>query len=586
MSHPSAWQTHRQYAATAARWTADRWSKEAVRRRTLRADRKPLVRDARRALANARAMDPNGITPAVHTAERALATTKRSVPDPLWLFASKGVIVAAVGAYIGLPLVPGRVWAWSALAVTVAAVGAIVWAVTHRPPAPDIEPTAEEKALMKRLQPEHWREHAEQRGLSGTLTARPTLTESGIVCAIRLDGTWTATKLRGADDHVRALLGARTDLRIETKAGKKGGWAELTIRTRSAADGIDLTGWEPGAPWGIDAVTGETVMVPLGRRMLIAGTSGSGKSWSTRAILAEGSEYPDHRLVVLDMKRVEALNWEHRARTAVAPDDILTVTDELVAEMHERLALIPRGHDVVAISPQRPRITVFVDEGGELIAASSANKAHGRIIENLRTLARMARAAEIILVWATQKPTMSGAGAGIDSQVAGQITYRASLALSTSGEAQVVFGSDAIEKGWHAHELPMPGVALLRSSPKARPHHIRTRAFSPADVIALPNRPIWSRTATAASSAAPAAPLTLVKPPALAPAVPVATAPAAGSVDDRVLAALRSGAVRQADIATATGLPKGTVSKAVKRLTLAGHINRNPDGALTTNRAA
>ncbi|MFD5903159.1 MarR family transcriptional regulator [Streptomyces microflavus] len=586
MSHPSAWQTHRQYAATAARWTADRWAKESVRRRTLRADRKPLVRDARRALANARAMDPNGITTAVHTAERALATTKRSVPDPLWLFASKGVIVAAVGAYIGLPLVPGRVWAWSALAVTVATVGAIVWAITHRPPAPDIEPTAEEKALMKRLQPEHWREHAEQRGLSGTLTARPTLTESGIVCAIRLDGTWTATKLRGADDHVRALLGARTDLRIETKAGKKGGWAELTIRTRSAADGIDLTGWEPGAPWGIDAVTGETVMVPIGRRMLIAGTSGSGKSWSTRAILAEGSEYPDHRLVVLDMKRVEALNWEHRARTAVAPDDILTVTDELVAEMHERLALIPRGHDVVAISPQRPRITVFVDEGGELIAASSANKAHGRIIENLRTLARMARAAEIILVWATQKPTMSGAGAGIDSQVAGQITYRASLALSTSGEAQVVFGSDAIEKGWHAHELPMPGVALLRSSPKARPHHIRTRAFSPADVIALPNRPIWSRTATAASSAAPAAPLTLVKPPAPAPAVPVATAPAAGSVDDRVLAALRSGAVRQADIATATGLPKGTVSKAVKRLTLAGHITRNPDGALTTNRAA
>ncbi|MFL3869623.1 MarR family transcriptional regulator [Streptomyces griseobrunneus] len=585
MSHPSAWQTHRQYAATAARWTADRWAKESVRRRTLRADRKPLVRDARRALANARAMDPNGITTAVHTAERALATTKRSVPDPLWLFASKGVIVAAVGAYIGLPLVPGRVWAWSALAVTVAAVGAIVWAVTHRPPAPDIEPTAEEKALMKRLQPEHWREHAEHRGLSGTLTARPTLTESGIVCAIRLDGTWTATKLRGADDHVRALLGARTDLRIETKAGKKGGWAELTIRTRSAADGIDLTGWEPGAPWGIDAVTGETVMVPLGRRMLIAGTSGSGKSWSTRAILAEGSEYPDHRLVVLDMKRVEALNWEHRARTAVAPDDILTVTDELVAEMHERLALIPRGHDVVAISPQRPRITVFVDEGGELIAASSANKAHGRIIENLRTLARMARAAEIILVWATQKPTMSGAGAGIDSQVAGQITYRASLALSTSGEAQVVFGSDAIEKGWHAHELPMPGVALLRSSPKARPHHIRTRAFSPADVIALPNRPIWSR-ATAATSPTPAAPLTLVKPPAPAPTVPVATAPAAGSVDDRVLAALRSGAVRQADIATATGLPKGTVSKAVKRLTLSGHITRNPDGALTTNRAA
>lgn len=581
MSHASAWQTHRQYSATAARWTADRWRKEADRRHTLRAERKPLVRDARKALAAAKALDPQGITTAVHTAERALATTKRRVPDPLWLFASKSAMAAAVAGYVGLPLVPDRVWLWSAVAVAVAAVGAIVWAVTHRPAAPDIEPTPEESALLGRLQPEHWREHAEQRGLAGTLTARPTLTESGIVCAVRLDGTWTAGKLRSAEDHVRALLGARTDLRIETKAGKKGGWAELTIRTRSAADGIDLTGWYPGAPWGIDSVTGEPVMVPLGRRMLIAGTSGAGKSWSTRAILAEGSEYADHRLALIDMKRIEGLNWNHRARVAVTPDEILDLTDELVAEMHDRLELIPRGQDVIAISPDRPRITVFVDEGGELIAAAESDrKLYGRIIENVRTLARMARAAEIILVWATQKPTMSGAGAGIDSQVAGQITYRASLALSTAGEAQVVFGNDAIEKGWHAHELPMPGVALLRSSPKAKPHQIRTRAFSPADVIALPDRPIWSRTA-AASSTGSGPTLTLVRQAPAAAADP-------DSPDARVLAIVTAAAVpvRQKDVAEKTGLPKGTVSKVVKRLTDTGHLVRLPDGGLTPPAAA
>lgn len=581
MSHASAWQTHRQYTATAARWTASRWRAEAERRQTLRAQRKPLVGDARHALAEAKAMDPQRVTPAVHRAERGLATARRAVPDPLWLFASKSAAAAAIAGYVGLPLVPGRVWMWSAVAVTVAVVGAIVWAATHRPAAPDIEPTAEERALLARLQPEHWREHAEQRGLSGTLTARPTLTDSGIVCAVRLDGTWTATKLRGANDHVRALLGARTDLRIETKAGKKGGWAELTIRTRSAADGIDLTGWYPGAPWGIDSVTGEQVMVPLGRRMLIAGTSGAGKSWSTRAILAEGSEYADHRLALIDMKRIEGLNWNHRARVAVTPDEILDLTDELVAEMHDRLKLIPRGQDVIAISPDRPRITVFVDEGGELIAAAESDRRlYGRIIENVRTLARMARAAEIILVWATQKPTMSGAGAGIDSQVAGQITYRASLALSTAGEAQVVFGNDAIEKGWHAHELPMPGVALLRSSPKARPHQIRTRAFSPADVIALPDRPIWSRTA-AASSAGSGPTLTLVKQPASAAADP-------DGPDARVLAAVASAGqpIRQKDVADQTGLPKGTVSKAVKRLTDAGQLLRLPDGGLTPPAAA
>ncbi|MER5989362.1 FtsK/SpoIIIE domain-containing protein, partial [Streptomyces sp. NPDC001787] len=308
-------------------------------------------------------------------------------------------------------------------------------------------------------------------------------------------------------EEIRAMLGARTDLRMEIKAGSHGDRATITLRTRSAADGVELTGWTPGAPWGVDTVTGEPVMVPLGRRMLIAGTSGSGKSWSTRAILAEASEAADHRLVVIDPKRVEAINWEHRARTAITAEDVLDVTDELVAEMHERLGLIPRGQDVIAISPERPRITVFVDEGAEVITMARKKRAKGtaeepgdpdwsRIMENLGTLARMARAAEIILIWATQKPTMDAKG-GIDPQISAQITYRAALALSTSGESRVVFGEDATEKGWHAHELPMPGVAMLRSGPKAPPHPINTRAFSPADVIALPDRPVWHRSAVA-----------------------------------------------------------------------------------------
>ncbi|MFF3062806.1 hypothetical protein [Streptomyces sp. NPDC057909] len=122
MSHASAWQTHRQYAATAARWTANRWRAETDRRRTLRAERKPLVTDARKAVAQARAIDPQGVTSLLHRAERELATAKRRVPDPMWLFASKSAIVAAVAARVGLPLVPDKVWMWSAIAVTVAVV--------------------------------------------------------------------------------------------------------------------------------------------------------------------------------------------------------------------------------------------------------------------------------------------------------------------------------------------------------------------------------------------------------------------------------------------------------------------------------
>lgn len=454
--------------------------------------------------------------------------------------------------------------------------------------------TAEEQRLAQRLDPSWWVQNADARGLDGTVPTPAELTPAGLVSHVRLDARWTPKTFRAKTDEVRALLGARTDLRMEIKPGTHGDRATITLRTRSAADGIELTGWKPGDPWGVDTVTGEPVMVPLGRRMLIAGTSGSGKSWSTRALLAEASEAPDHRLVVIDPKRVEAINWEHRARTAITIEEVLDVTDELVAEMHERLALVPRGQDVIAISPERPRITVFVDEGAEVITMARKKRAKGhgeddpgdpdwsRIMENLGTLARMARAAEIILIWATQKPTMDAKG-GIDPQISAQITYRAALALSTSGESRVVFGEDATDKGWHAHELPMPGVALLRSGPKAKPHPINTRAFSPADVIALPDRPVWRRSESAPTGPDPdesARRLRLVKSQAPASEAP-APAPAAVATNrDRVLQAVRDGAWTVRDIADGTGLNKGTVSRELKALTASGSVRKTDDGRL------
>ncbi|MET7547663.1 FtsK/SpoIIIE domain-containing protein [Streptomyces sp. NPDC005500] len=447
--------------------------------------------------------------------------------------------------------------------------------------------SAEERRLASRLDPSFWVQNADARGLSGTVPTPAKLTPAGLVSHVRLDGRWTPKTFRAKADEIRALLGARTDLRMEITSGSHGDRATITLRTRSAADGIDLNGWEPGAPWGIDTITGEPVMVPLGRRMLIAGTSGSGKSWSTRALLAEGSEPVDHRLIVIDPKRVEALNWEHRARTAISPEDVLEVTDELVAEMHERLELIPRGQDVIQISAERPRLTVFVDEGAEVISMARKTRVKGtkdepgdpdwsRIMENLSTLARMARAAEIILIWATQKPTMDAKG-GIDPQISAQITYRAALALSTSAESRVVFGEDATERGWHAHELPMPGVAMLRSGPRAKPHPIMTRAFSPADVIALPNRPVWHRE----PSTPAVSPLRLVKESTTA-----TETPAPASNRDRVRQAVQDGARTLRDITDRTGINKGTVSREIKALTSTGALRKTADGGLTADEAA
>lgn len=588
MSHGQVWRTHRQYAATAARWTADHWRKEAERRRALRADRKPLVRDARRALATARAIDPEGVTPLRHRAERELRTAKRRVPDPMWLFATKTATALGVAGYVWLPQVSARVWVWSAVAVVAAVTALSVWIAVRERDTTDLKPTAEESALLKRLQPQHWKEHAEQRGLAGTLTGRPKLTEAGIVCAVRLDGTWTATKLRSAEDHIRALLGARTSLRMQIKAGKQGGWAELTLRTRSAANGDDLT-WTPERrSLGIDTVTGEQVTVPLGERLLIAGRSGAGKSVASRPLLFDASEGETNALVIIDLKRVEGRLWDHRARVASTPHEVIDVTDELETEMLDRLSILPKGQDTWTPTPDRPRITVVVDEGAEVMTVADkvpyeTETGDGKTrtvtrsaLPALESLARMGRAACIDLWWMTQKPTI---GDGIPKQIAPQIGVSICLAVRTPAEARVVLGEDAQAKGWNADELPVPGVALIRDG-KRKPDPVKVRYMDKSVVIALPDREPWSRSVAPTVKTAGAPTLTLITNAA------TETAPAVDGAAARVLKAIETAdePVLQKDLVTRTGLSKGAVSKAVKTLTTGGTVVRTSDGRLTATR--
>lgn len=457
-----------------------------------------------------------------------------------------------------------------------------------------LQPSQEERDLLHKLSPKEWMRVAEPRGLADVVSTGATLTASGIQAKLSLNGTMTVKKLASMEDAVRAALRIREKVRVEIRTGSAGGRARLTIRTRSAADGVELKGWKPGDPWGVDTVTGEPVFVPLGRRMLVAGTSGAGKSWSMRPVLAEASAYDDHRLVVFDAKRVEAALWQHRAACAVTADEMLDISDDLVAEMHRRLAMVERGRDTVDISPSTPRITVFVDEGAEAIALSKDvgtgedKVEYSRIIENLRTLARMGRAAEIIILWATQKPSLSGAGHGLDTQIAGQITCRASLCVATQTEARVVFGEDAGEKGWNAHELPMPGVALLRDGNTAKPHPIRTRAFSPKDVIALEDRPAWSPRASWTGATKADVELRKSVEGSEAPTVVMAAAVNLTGDDNKVSAddrdtqvyeaLLADPCVRLSTLAKKMGVHKMTVKRSLDRLEADGVVEKDGEG--------
>ncbi|MFE9381555.1 cell division protein FtsK [Streptomyces sp. NPDC006855] len=578
---------------TSARATASvaRSQRSAARR----ASRNPLSAARRSAAVADRAAHSHR-----KEARVSLTEAKRSYPSTLTATAVRAhtlhVLPAGVASWALSTPVDWTLWPASVSAGLVA-VNALALKLGRRKvqaTLPD-DLSAEERALMHRLDPSHWVQHADARGLSGTVTTPPAIRRDGIECEIRLDGQWTVKKLRAAAESVRALLGARTELPMLIAAASRGGWAVLRLRTRSAApDGI--IPWVPGGPLGIDMVTGDEVRVPLGLRMLIAGTSGAGKSTASRPLLFEASEGPLNVLVIIDLKKVEGRLWDHRARVASAPVDVAELVDELVDELNERLDVLPKGQATLVPTAERPRITVVVDEGAEVMShcqkvkvvtgytEKGAEITETRdALEGLDSIARMGRAACIDLWWMTQSPTY---GDGVPRQIAKQLSTRLGLAVESPTEARVVFGESAQEKGWKADELPMPGVAMLRDG-KRSPDPIKVVLMDDTQVVALPDQPIWTRdTATAGVPAAQPAErpaLRLVKDEAAAtPPAEVEAAPAAEPVSnrDRVLAAVRDGARTNRDVVDRTGINKGTVSKAVKSLVETGELVKDADHGL------
>jgi S-DNA-T family DNA segregation ATPase FtsK/SpoIIIE len=457
--------------------------------------------------------------------------------------------------------------------------------------------SAEERRLLERLDPSFWVQHAEERGLSGTLTERPEVTPAGIVCGVRLDGKgWSAKKLAAEADAVRALLGMKTETRMQITRGSHGDRAQIVIRTRSASDGVSMI-WTPEHDGiGVDEVTGEFVDLPLraGVHVLLAGRTGMGKSVSWRPLVMRAVLDDAWTAVVIDPKRQEAIGWQHCLRCIGQETDreerlerIYAMGQELTAEMHRRQGMATGATWVPDGRPENRNLLVVVDEGAAIVRMSK-QKQFSDVLDLFEELWSEARSVGFQFVWATQFPTKS---VGVPAAVKENMSAFLSLTVNPGEAERAIFGETAQQAGWLPSRLDgIPGRAMLQYG-KRTPDPLRLWHVTDGMVAGVPAADPWfspwSTDADApAESARPA--LRLVKgdgdfelaPPAAKPAaVPAPRSEAEQAVVDAVRTA--GTPVRQKDVATATGLAKGTVSKAVKALTEAGALVRAEDGTLT-----
>lgn len=196
-------------------------------------------------------------------------------------------------------------------------------------------------------------------------------------------------------------------------------------------------------------VSGEPVVTDLSTmpHLLIAGTTGSGKSVSIAAItscLAMSNSPRDLRLVMVDPKMVELIRFNGLphlyGKVETDLERILGVLRWVVAEMDRRYVVLEESssrnidtHNKKALRRKgaevMPRLVVLIDELADLMMSAPEQTEH-----NLVRLAQMARAVGIHLVLATQRPSTDV----VTGLIKANFPARISFAVASSVDSRVI----------------------------------------------------------------------------------------------------------------------------------------------------
>ena len=254
---------------------------------------------------------------------------------------------------------------------------------------------------------------------------------------------------------------ASTDIRILAPIpGKQAVGVEVPNKNRKMVKlGSIYSEPKPGASplvaWLGEGIDGKPVSADLAKmpHVLVAGTTGSGKSGCVNAILTSilmHSSPNDVRLVLVDPKQVELNHYEsvpHLLTPVVtSPKLAANVLQNLVAEMETRYGLLKDSMarniadfnkgQVKNEEPTLPYILCVIDELADLMMV-----APGDVETSIIRLAQKSRAVGIHLVLATQRPSTDI----ITGTIKVNIPSRIAFAVSSQIDSRVILDEGGAE---------------------------------------------------------------------------------------------------------------------------------------------
>jgi DNA segregation ATPase FtsK/SpoIIIE, S-DNA-T family len=211
----------------------------------------------------------------------------------------------------------------------------------------------------------------------------------------------------------------------------------------------------PLVAWLGKGIDGNPVWTDLAKmpHVLVAGTTGSGKSGCVNAILSSilmHASPNDVRLVLVDPKQVELNHYEHVPHlltpVVTSPRLAANVLANLIGEMESRYGIMGEARcrnlaelnraRVKAGEPQLPHILCVIDELADLMMVSPAE-----VEDSIIRLAQKSRATGIHLVLATQRPSTDI----ITGTIKVNIPARIAFAVSSQTDSRVILDQGGAE---------------------------------------------------------------------------------------------------------------------------------------------
>jgi DNA segregation ATPase FtsK/SpoIIIE, S-DNA-T family len=301
------------------------------------------------------------------------------------------------------------------------------------------------------------------------------------------------------DDLAYALAAEQVRI-LAPIPGKQAVGVEVPNRVRKMVHLGDVfqeapRGWSPLSVWLGKDIAGKAIGTDLAKQphILIAGTTGSGKSGCVNAMLSSvllRSSPNEVRMVLVDPKRVELNHYEgvpHLLTPVVtSPRLAANVLGNLIKEMEERYGVMSRAktrslpelNRVRARDgePPLPYILCVIDELADLMMVAPAD-----VEDAIIRLAQKSRAVGIHLVLATQRPSADV----ITGMIKANVPARIAFAVSSQTDSRVILDQNGAES------LLGQGDMLFRPAGESRSARIQGAFITEEEIERLTE--VWRR---------------------------------------------------------------------------------------------